>query len=254
MPRVDWTRDQLLVACNLYFRLPFGRMHSRNPEIIETATLIGRTSSALAMKLCNLASLDPAEKARQVSGLKGASNQDRAVWNEFHVNWERLAFESEQAKLRFAANQSVQAPRIPEPPKGPTEAVRETRVRLVQGFFRQAVLTSYESRCAICLISEERLLIASHIMPWSVDENRRADPSNGLALCALHDRAFDLGLIGFSHSLTLLVSPRLKTVDAVAVHRAAFLDLEGRALFRPIRCEPDLDAIAFHRETVFGRM
>jgi len=246
MAQVRWTRDQLLVAFNLYFRIPFGRMHSRNHEIIELSKIIGRTPDALAMKLSNIASLDPAEKARKISGLKGSSKLDRKIWDEFHTNWEQLAFESEEAKCRLAklpqGNQE-----LAEFPNGPTEAVRETRVRLVQGFFRQAILSNYESRCAVCLITEERLLIASHIIPWSEDEKRRADPSNGLALCALHDRAFDNWLISFSESFELLVSSRLKTKDAVGVHRAAFLDLEGQRLSRPIRFNPDPAALAIHR-------
>ena len=46
-----WTRQELLVAFALYCRLPFGRLHSRNPEIVQFAEAIGRTPSALAMKL-----------------------------------------------------------------------------------------------------------------------------------------------------------------------------------------------------------
>ena len=56
--RRNWTRKQLLVAFMLYCQLPFGKLHSRNPEIVKYAELIGRTPSALAMKLSNIASLD----------------------------------------------------------------------------------------------------------------------------------------------------------------------------------------------------
>ena len=58
--RPGWTRDPLLIALRLYMRTPFGRLHGRNPEIIHLATKIDRTPSALAMKACNFASLDPA--------------------------------------------------------------------------------------------------------------------------------------------------------------------------------------------------
>ena len=51
-----WTREQLLVAFTLYSQIPFGRLHANNPDIIHYAGLIGRTPSALAMKLVNLAS------------------------------------------------------------------------------------------------------------------------------------------------------------------------------------------------------
>ena len=59
-----WTRDELLVAFNLYCKTPFGRLHQRNPEIIRLASALGRTPSALAMKLVNFASLDPASATK----------------------------------------------------------------------------------------------------------------------------------------------------------------------------------------------
>ncbi|MCG3171790.1 MAG: hypothetical protein CALGDGBN_03488 [Pseudomonadales bacterium] len=52
-----WSREQLKLAFHLYCQLPFGRLHSGNPEIIELAAVIGRTPGALAMKLVNFASL-----------------------------------------------------------------------------------------------------------------------------------------------------------------------------------------------------
>ena len=79
--RIGWTRQQLLVAFNLYCRMPFGKMHSRNPEIVKYAELMGRTPSALAMKLTNIASLDPAITSTGRRGLEGASAADKAMWH-----------------------------------------------------------------------------------------------------------------------------------------------------------------------------
>jgi len=42
-----WTRDQLLIAFNLYCQLPFGKLHKSNSDIIKYAKIIGRTPSAL---------------------------------------------------------------------------------------------------------------------------------------------------------------------------------------------------------------
>ena len=53
-----WSRTQLLVPFYLYCCMPFGKIHRLNPEIIRMATAIGRTPSALAMKMSNIASLD----------------------------------------------------------------------------------------------------------------------------------------------------------------------------------------------------
>jgi putative restriction endonuclease len=76
---VNWTRNDRLIAFALYCRTPFGKMHSRNLEIIKLAGLLGRTPSSLAMKLVNFASLDPAITSTGRSGLEGESKGDRLI-------------------------------------------------------------------------------------------------------------------------------------------------------------------------------
>jgi hypothetical protein len=99
--RIGWTRDQQLIALRLYMRTPFGKLHGRNPDIISLASRIGRTASALAMKACNFASLDPEFRLTNRTGLSGASEADRAIWAEFEGNAERVAAEAEEAFARF---------------------------------------------------------------------------------------------------------------------------------------------------------
>lgn len=72
-----WRREELILAFDLYCRLAFGKMHRNNPAVIELADLIGRTPSAVAMKLVNFASLDEAHQSRGVKGLSNASSADR---------------------------------------------------------------------------------------------------------------------------------------------------------------------------------
>jgi hypothetical protein len=60
-----WSRDELVVAMNLYCKLPFGQLHQRNPVIIALAEKLGRTPGSVAMKLCNLASLDPSSRREE---------------------------------------------------------------------------------------------------------------------------------------------------------------------------------------------
>ena len=50
-----WTRDELIIAINRYYKIPFGRLHSRNPDIIHLSKLIDRTPNAVALKLVNFA-------------------------------------------------------------------------------------------------------------------------------------------------------------------------------------------------------
>lgn len=87
------------------------------------------------------------------------------------------------------------------------------KARIGQGKFRKNLLNKYES-CIISGIKDARLLIASHIKPWSVCENNdRLDTENGLLLNSLYDKMFDLGLISFKDSGNIMVSPSLKKCD-----------------------------------------
>ena len=228
-------------------------MHQTNPDIIKLANVIGRTPGAVAMKLVNFASLDPAHQLRNVVGLKNASRGDRDIFAEFSSDWEALAFESELAGSRIA-NISAET-RIDDIeltlPQGSTERTQLVRVRTVQSFFRSAVMASYEGRCAICAINVASLLNASHIVPWSADSKRRADPTNGIALCALHDRAFDRGLISLENDLKILTSTSLRTKGHSELHRIALVEIEGKELTLPHRFHPDREAIAYHRQNIF---
>ena len=98
-----WTKEQLKLAFHLYCQLPFGKLHHRNKEIVVLAPLIGRTPSAVAMKLVNFASLDPAITASGRSGLGNASVLDQEVWDEFHADWEGLALECERSREKLGA-------------------------------------------------------------------------------------------------------------------------------------------------------
>lgn len=80
----------------------------------------------------------------------------------------------------------------------PTTKARVVRTRTVQNKFRSDTLDLWNHRCAVSGVSEERILIASHIKPWcSSDDNERVDPHNGLILNPTYDKLFDLGFVTF---------------------------------------------------------
>ena len=83
MVRRNWTREELIVAFNLYCKIPFGRIHIRNPLIIELAKAIGRTPSALSWKLANFARLDPALRKRNIAGAGHGARAEVEIWKEF---------------------------------------------------------------------------------------------------------------------------------------------------------------------------
>ena len=248
--RRRWSRDELLVAFRLYCRTPFGRLHQHNPDIIDLAERLHRTPGAVAMKACNFASLDPAEQARGIRALGNVSAADRELWDQFHADSQAIAIEAEAAHERLAGPAGPPQDEI-DTPAGPTETERTVRTRRVQRFFRSAVLSAYDHRCALTGLAVPALLNASHIIPWSVAEHRRADPRNGLCLNALHDRAFDRGLITFDDQWHTVLSPTLYDGDATPVHRQALLELEGQPLRLPRRFEPDPVAMAYHRRKVY---
>jgi HNH endonuclease len=247
--RVPWSHDELLCALRLYCRTPFGKLHQHNPDIIELATMLGRTPSAVGMKTCNFASLDPTHQSRNVAGLGNVSRADRDLFAAFDADSEAIAAEAEEVYARYAGKPDL--PTELTAPDGPTEVSRTVRTRRVQSFFRAAVMASYENTCALSGIALGQLLNASHIIPWSVEPSRRADPRNGIALNALYDRAFDRGLITFDENLCVVVSDQLRADDPPLLQRQALLDIDGAPLREPHRFAPDADALAFHRECVF---
>lgn len=67
--RRDWTREEHILAFNLYCKIPFGTIHIRNPKIIELAALLNRSAGAVSYKLANFSRLDPEMKARGIAGM-----------------------------------------------------------------------------------------------------------------------------------------------------------------------------------------
>jgi predicted restriction endonuclease len=178
------------------------------------------------------------------------------VFEEFSADWESLAAESEVALkrlgLRPAGLETEESAAELAARAGETEVARSVRTRRVQSLFRATVLASYDFACAISGIKVPALLQASHIIPWAREAGRRVDPRNGIALSALHDRAFDRGLIGIGEDLRVMVSGRLRVGKPSEIHRAALLSIEGKKLGLPSRYAPDPAALAWHRENVFG--
>ncbi len=252
-----WTKEQLKLAFNLYCQLPFGKLHKGNKEIIELAGLIGRTPSALAMKLCNIASIDPAITSSGRKGLGNASALDREVWDEFHADWDKLATECLHIHERLRAEKGLSSEAVQtddglesiEDFTGETRRV-VTEQRIRQNFFRRAVLSSYHDRCCMSGLSEPRLLIASHIVPWSKDRHNRLNPRNGLCLSALHDKAFDRGLISLDDDFRVMLSKELEQRDEAFV-REFFHPLAGQPITLPERFIPDIGFLERHRQAVF---
>jgi len=99
-------------------------------------------------------------------------------------------------------------------------------------------------------LSDSRLLIASHIVPWSKDKHNRLNPRNGLCLSALHDKAFDRGLIALDDDFCVILSKDLEQRNEPFV-RQFFHPLAGQSITLPERFAPDKAFLARHRDVVF---
>jgi putative restriction endonuclease len=259
----NWSRGQLLIAFNLYCQMPFGKMHSKNPDIVRFAEFIGRTPSALAMKLTNIASLDPAITSSGRRGLAGASAADRAMWNEMQQDWEHFTLESQAAIDTLVADTRLE---LIEPLA--TEALlyseeehdydysaesrtSQTQIRIGQQFFRRSVISAYQGRCCITGLTESKLLVASHIIPWRTDKANRLNPRNGLCLSTLHDRAFDQGLFTLTTDFKIRTSQRVKAMANNIFAADWLVRLEGLAIELPEKFSPLEEFVDWHSKNIF---
>lgn len=248
-----WTRDELILAVNLYCKLPFGRLHSRNPEVINLAKLIGRTANSVTYKLVNFASLDPSLKARGIKGASNASNLDKEIWNEFFNHWDVLPYESEKLLAKFENTSVEELNHIPEtelPKEGKTRE-QVVKVRVNQSFFRSSILASYNNTCCITGIQQAEFIIAGHIKPWSIDVKNRLNPQNGIAINALHDKAFENGLLTITPDFRIKISSVLKKQSKLDAIKNYFLKYDNQSIILPSRFLPDVEFLKYHNQERF---
>lgn len=246
-----WTRDESVLAINLYCKIPFGQMHSRNADVIELAHLIGRTPSSVARKLGNFASFDPKLKERGVRGLENASKLDKEIWREYMEDWDEQFFESEKLlaqKKHTTIEKTYQIDLDNLPAVDGKERQRLVMVRVNQSQFRRIVLSNFNNQCCITGIGITELIVASHIAPWSIDKGNRLSPQNGLALNALHDKAFDKHLITITEDLKIKISPKFYKHSDILSIKQNFIDYDGKSLIEPKKFYPGAEFLKIHNE------
>ncbi len=248
-----WSREELILAFNLYCKIPFGTIHIRNNQIIALAKILGRTPSAVSWKLANFARLDPSLQDRNISGASHGSKLDAEVWDEFSQDWEKLSFESERLLAVKTGKQVEEVTDIEtvDLPKAGKERETVVKVRVNQSFFRKAVLAAYDFKCCITGLGIPELLNASHIVPWSKDEINRVNPRNGLCLNAIHDRAFDRGLLTIMPDFKIKISKSIKRNNVDSAVQDFLLRYDGSEIKLPTRFLPDTTFLKYHNKNVF---
>jgi HNH endonuclease len=247
----DWTREEHILAFNLYCKIPFGSIHMNNPRIMELARILGRKVGSVSLKLSNFARLDPALQARGIRGMKHGAKGEEEVWHEFATHPESLAFESERllAERLGQPIEQVADLETKDLPAAGIEREAIIRVRVNQSFFRSRILSAYNFRCCVTGLTVQPLLTASHIIPWAEDEKNRLNPRNGLCLNALHDRAFDRYLMWVEEDFVVRFSPRLHETCNSGIETIDWLTkFEGSKLLLPKKFSPDSDFLKTHAE------
>lgn len=251
--RRNWTREELIVAFNLYCKIPFSKINYNHKLVIELANAIGRTPSAVAWKLVNFASLDPSLKERNIKGASNAGKLDKVIFEEFYHDWNTLAYESEVSFAELLNKPIEIEEEIDFEIKEGKVREALVKVRVNQSFFRSTVLASYENKCCITGISISDFIVASHIIPWSKDEKNRLNPENGLCLNSIHDKAFDKGFITIDFNYKVKVSKYFNDFKKENNIQKFFLDFENKEIEMPKRFLPNKEFLEYHHNNIFKK-
>lgn len=120
-----------------------------------------------------------------------------------------------------------------------------------QAIFAKEVKGNYLNKCCVTGINTQRLLIASHIVPWSEDQNNRLNPANGLCLSPLFDKAFDLGLITITPEKKIVVS---KYIQKDKYLNEYFTTFNGRKIFSSVLIPPNPEFLKWHNNNTFEKV
>ena len=247
-----WTRQELILAFDLYCRIPFRKTKANNPDVIKLAKLLGRSPASVARKLGNFGSFDPELQKQHISGLAHAGKLDAEIWDEFNSDWNHLVLEANRLRAELGGDVELrdQVDTDISIPQGASEKESVRKTRIHQAFFRDAILSSYEGTCCITGLRIPECLVASHIVPWSMSEQHRTDPRNGLCLSATFDRLFDRGLITIGEHLNVIVSARLRKTEDKRILEI-ICKYHGSPIVRPRRFLPSPTHLQWHRRNVF---
>ena len=223
---IKWSKEETILAFDLYCKMSFGKISSTNKEIIELATLLERSPGSVALKMHNLAHFDPVLQKRNVTAMAHGSKLDKEVWGEFSNDWEELSFQArkilarkkEEAVEGILADAEIQT--LPEG-KAKDQIVRN---RIGQHFFRMAVLNSYDNRCCITGLAIPDLLIASHE-----------------------------GLISITTDYRVIISSALKHSLKGNNMEDWLLEFAGKKIKMPSKFAPDKRFLEYHNDVIFQK-
>lgn len=138
-----------------------------------------------------------------------------------------------------------------QPPEKPTkkqekEEQEVRKAREGQGKYREQLLEQCRF-CPFTMISDERLLIASHIKPWAASAKaEKIDPYNGYMLSPLYDKLFDRGFITFTEKRHIILS------EFISPYTWKQINLKNDTFIKALPMDDKrIEYLKFHHQSVF---
>ncbi len=176
------------------------------------------------------------EKAKQLDQFQVRDSKGNGMYSAAVNSYVRFLSDLSQVDLKSDVQQILEDQALTD-----TEKTIMTNARMGQGRFREQLVAMWNG-CAVTGYADKRLLVASHIKPWSKSNNQeRLDKFNGLLLLANLDKAFDLGFISFADSGQVMISSQLEKPEVLGIK-------EGMAC--PVFPE-QRKYLNFHRQIMF---
>lgn len=121
------------------------------------------------------------------------------------------------------------------------------RARKGQGKYRENLLSQCPF-CPITLISDDRLLIASHIKPWvKSNDDEKIDPKNGFMFTPTYDFLFDRGYISFTDDKKIIISPWLSKMTC------SKLNISNEKTYSLLPTDGRENYLEYHRTEILKR-
>lgn len=259
MAKILWTREQFMLVMNLYTKIRYGQFNNRNSEVIQLAKLINKTPGAVAYKLVHLSSQDPFHQNRGIKGLANPGKNAIEIYRDFQADWNEMLYQSEVLLAKYK-NKTIEEEysewedadlEILKTKKG-LDKERLVKTRVNQSLFRRIITTNYSNSCAVCSLNIDKLLVASHILKWSENQKERLNPENGLCLCNIHDKAFELGYLGITGDYQLNISDELSAVSE-ETYVAMFKRHQNQKIKLPDKFYPNPSFLDNHYQSTFRK-
>lgn len=176
----------------------------------------------------------------------GIENDPLFYWKLF-VDFDAI-WEKQNGPLVFTYGKQKDAPKTSqkEEKKQKEKTAEISKAREGQGKYREQLLEQCKF-CPFTMVSDERLLIASHIKPWAAsDDLEKVDPHNGYILTPTYDKLFDRGFITFTENRHMILS------EFISPYTWKLLGLKNDTFIKALPMdEKRIEYLKFHHESVF---